>query len=201
MRECYGIAGRKGHGKDTFAKMVCRSRPEFVILHFADALKQILVDVFNLNPRQLEDSRLKEAPFAFPIEIDAFLPQLRATTNLEMEPAGKVATTPRQLMQLVGTDYVRRVQDDFWIRRLLVEIERHDYVLVADVRFRNEAAAIRTVSGKIIKIIRLDSGAEAVAEHSSEAEIDNIGAEVVVNAAKGDLCPLQAAVALLQPSL
>jgi len=86
--------------------------------------------------------------------------------------------TPRQMLQLIGTDALRKVvHDDFWVipmkRKLKEHIRNERHVVISDVRFLNEIKLIKSLDGKVIKIDRYNpdkiSGFE---KHSSETELD-----------------------------
>lgn len=196
--ELYGVSGRKGHGKDTFARLVNEAAAEpirrnggsagspFQIKHFAGLLKHIVGRVFGLTEAQVHDPSQKELPLPVPVEMDLFLPGLRQETGLNLLPAQKVARSPRELMQFLGTDYVRAAQADYWIQRLLADVQRTRRVLVPDTRFPNEALALRSVGGLIIKIVRIDAPSNPD-EHPSETEIDKIEPDLLVGVRTGDL--------------
>lgn len=88
----------------------------------------------------------------------------------------------RRLLQRVGTEAGRNIHgDDCWLKLAKRKIDAADGpVVVTDVRFPNEAAAIREWGGKVVRITR--TGVGPVNGHSSEAQdfdadigIDNIG--------------------------
>lgn len=146
-----GLAGRARVGKDTVARYLA-AHLTLISYAFADPLKQALASMFHLTAAQLDGAE-KEQP----------LPWL-----------GK---SPRELMQLLGTEWGRDlVHPQLWL--LLAEqnlqlLAEHDQamkgVVIRDVRFDNEAAWVRSKGGVILHITRPD--AAAVASHSSEAGI------------------------------
>lgn len=186
----YGITGKKGHGKDTFARLVVEADGTFVVTHFAKALKQMIPRIFGVTANQLNDPDLKEVPLTSPIEIDSFLPAMRSETGLNIQPAGRIARSPREIMQLFATEYVRKAQWDYWVQRLIADISTYERVLIADVRFPNEEKAIRDAGGKIIKIVKIDAPL-VIDGHASETEIDKIEPDLLVGVKNGDLHTLQ----------
>ena len=82
-----GLIGKKGHGKDTFADYLVQHY-DFVKLSFAEPLKKVCKELFLLTDEQLYDPMEKE-------KVD--------------ERWGK---SPRQLMQIIGTDILRRYYDE-----------------------------------------------------------------------------------------
>ncbi len=146
-----GLAGAARSGKTSAAQHLAVL---FGFIHYALAqpIKAMLAQGFNLGDAHLEGA-LKEQP----------LPWL-----------GKA---PRELMQLLGTEFGRgMVHPDLW---LLLAAQNLDNlincypggrgVVISDLRFENEAAFVRQRGGVVIHILRPD--APGVAAHSSEAGI------------------------------
>ena len=86
--------------------------------------------------------------------------------------------TPRQMLQLIGTDALRKVvHDGFWVipmkRKLKEHIRNERHIVISDVRFLNEIKLIKSLGGKVVKLDRHNpdkiSGFE---KHSSETELD-----------------------------
>lgn len=86
--------------------------------------------------------------------------------------------TPRQMLQLIGTDALRKVvHDDFWIipmkRKLKEHIRNQRHVVISDVRFKNEIKLIQNFGGHITRIDRQNpdkiTGFE---KHTSETELE-----------------------------
>jgi len=86
--------------------------------------------------------------------------------------------TPRQMLQLIGTDALRKVvHDDFWIipmkRKIREHIKNNKSVVISDVRFPNEVKLIREFGGLVIRIDRTNPDKiSGVEKHSSETELD-----------------------------
>lgn len=137
----FGITGKKFSGKDTSVAHL----PASVIRYsFAGPLKEELKKVFQLSDSQLNDPLEKEM-------IDK-----------------RYGKSPRQLMQWYGTDVVRRVDKNYWIKRFLKFHSLHDSsvkIVVTDVRFQNEAEAIRSLGGEIIQVCR---SSDSYDNHESE---------------------------------
>lgn len=139
-----GISGRMGTGKDTLADMILKLKPEFEKKAFADKLKEIAnlltgipIEKFNSQSFKLEN---------MPKEWDWF--------NDPQDPM-KV----REFLQSLGTDAIREgLHDDAWVIALMAQykIEEPNEILpnwvVADIRFPNEAEAIRKKDGILIRI-------------------------------------------------
>jgi hypothetical protein len=76
--------------------------------------------------------------------------------------------SPRQLLQWLGTEWGRNLVDEnIWVTVATKEfLLRGPGMVIADVRFENEAFWIRRMGGTIIHLMR--PGAPPVATHASE---------------------------------
>lgn len=144
-----GILGKKGHGKDTVGGFL--KAYGFETVSFAQPLKRAAKIIFGLTESQVNGSiEEKEA----------------------VDPAwGK---SPRELLQLLGTEVGRSIDSEVWIKSCFNKLDPNKRWAITDVRFPNEAAAIKERGGIIIKVVRdgFDSGSRN--EHASESQIDQI---------------------------
>jgi len=182
----YGICGTKGHGKDTFASLVVEAGKGFTVAAFANSLKRICQRVFGLSEAQCYDPDQKETPLPQPLVLDNFLAGLSRETGLDLPAVGLVAYTPREVLQYVGTEYIRSTQEDYWLHRAFADIGSASKVLITDLRFLNEADALRSRGGKVVRILRIDKPG-AVDDHASEACLEQIKPDLIIGARTGDL--------------
>lgn len=88
---------------------------------------------------------------------------------------GKKDAKGRRLLQLIGTECGREcIGEDVWVHAFLrkVNASSSDYIICDDVRFDNEARAIRQAGGLIIQIAgREDASVDA--SHPSELGISS----------------------------
>lgn len=136
-----GFTGLAGSGKSTAALHTGYTR-----VRFAGPLKDMM-RALGLTEQEIEGDR-KEKP-----------------CNLL---GGK---TPRYAMQTIGTEWGRdTIAPDLWIRAWQAAVARTAGPVVCDdVRFPNEADAIRTAGGFLVRVIRPGAGGGA-AGHSSEGQ-------------------------------
>jgi hypothetical protein len=186
-KQIYGICGFKGHGKDTLARLVVNKNPDFKVVHFADALKNICQKVFCLSDYLVYDPIGKEAPFGC-IRMDDSLQAMREQTGLDLQPANAWAYSGREVLQFFGTEYVRKVAPNYWVDRLVADIKDFSQVLIPDCRFPNEAEAIRAMGGKIIRVHRTDLPYSGDS-HASERGILDIKADIELLTTTGDFGP------------
>ena len=78
----------------------------------------------------------------------------------------------RYLLQTLGTDWGRNlVCDDVWIRAWKARASIFNKVIVDDVRFPNEADAVKDLGGELWKIVRPSAGHDW--SHISEGALDD----------------------------
>ncbi len=164
-----GVTGKAGSGKDTACDYLAQAFG-YQKLAFADPLRQIVAAV--------------DPIIGFEEVADQCIP-IRYNEALEFagyQEAKQTYPEIRQVLQRVGTEGGRHVLGgDVWINASMRQVSK-DRVCWSDVRFLNEARAIRRVGGKILRIVREDSGLDATAgQHASETELEKIRADYVIH--------------------
>lgn len=142
-----GFAGAKQSGKSTITQILM-AKHGVVGMGFAQPLRTFIGDLLGLPQDVLEE--VKE----------------------EQVPGLRAGVTPRYLMQTLGTEWGRTLIDpDLWVKVAMRDavnaLERGYAVAFADVRFANEAEAIRNLGGIIIQIDR-PGGTAGTDAHVSE---------------------------------
>lgn len=193
MLRLIGIDGDKGAGKDTIADILVRQFG-FTRVPFAKPLKDILGEVFLLPPETFEDRVLKEQAFPVPLELTAYHIQ-RILDEIELRGIkvsdqaiqaclllkGTLMTSPRHMMQLVGTEMVRvNVGFDTWVNLWVREQAKYEKVVAPDARFQNERDAISVRMGKnaLIKRPELHQSDKHMSENNHGADTSY---DVIVN--------------------
>lgn len=152
-----GISGRAGHGKDTCASFLPST---FVRLAFADPLKDGVAVMFGFTHEQVRGS-LKE----------------------QIDP--RYGVSPRQCMQWLGTEFGRKlIADNVWVRVMRSRLDDAKArgtpgAIITDVRFPNEADAIREWGGEVWRVVRTPAP-PAVNPHPSETALDGYAFDRVV---------------------
>jgi len=146
-----GLGYKARSGKDTVGEYL-KYFYDFHHVYFAESLKTACGAIFKLTNEQLY-GKDKE-------NIDPYW--------------GK---SPRELLQTVGTDLLRNQFDrSIWIKsiyKLIQQFPERDYV-ITDVRYPNEAVAVKKWGGLLIHINRPnkdDIGSKS--KHSSETSLDD----------------------------
>jgi hypothetical protein len=102
---------------------------------------------------------------------------------------------PRTLLQWWGTDFRRKQDPLYWVKRLDKKLKDHapEVALISDVRFRNEVDYIKSRGGFVVECIRTGEPDVHVEEHSSEAELDAFkGWDFYITADSAEDCRRQA---------
>jgi hypothetical protein len=162
------VCGRARAGKDTFAEAFLESG--FVNLKFASPLKAAMLALFPHMSDEHVNGELKDVH----------------------DPA--IGDTPRAMMQHVGTDLLqhglgvafptvgRRIFCDSMLARARAAHKAGADVVVTDMRFEHEKAALRRAFGDgvtFVKVVRAGMPARA-AGHESESGVDGIECDIVV---------------------
>jgi uncharacterized protein YjcR len=85
----------------------------------------------------------------------------------------------RKLMQEIGTDVYRSIDNEHWINqwKIMLEGMKDDVVvLVDDVRFQNEFDMVKSMGGTVNRIVATNKKV-VVDEHPSEKEQDNFAVD------------------------
>jgi dephospho-CoA kinase len=138
-----GFVGFIGSGKDTAADYLVNTH-EFRRDSFANTLKDAVAAVFGWD-RILLEGRTKEAR-EWREKVDPWWAERLNMPNL----------TPRWILQYWGTEVCRHgFHDDIWIASVENKLRNTtDNIVISDVRFPNEIAAIKKQGGLIICIER-----------------------------------------------
>lgn len=150
-------ANRMGAGKTTAAQYLAE-RYGYVRVRFADTMKgmvRLMLDRLPLSGQlinRMVDGDLKEQPIpGLPFEL-----------------------TPRHMMQTLGTEWGRNcLHPDIWVYLTIAEAKRWmregRSVVIDDMRFPNELAAVRDAGGWTVFVDR--PGAMPAGAHASEGQI------------------------------
>ena len=168
-----GICGNAGTGKDTAVRYMLDPKTMTDIgkisyrMAFADPIREIAA-IFGFTKEQMSDRKLKETEDPF------------------------WGFSPRTFMQKVGTEMFRdNLREDVWIQLLvrrinekIAENEKQDFhkgiYFITDVRFPNEAQAIKNIGGYVVKIHRDGYSKSGENLHPSEKFVEQIEADLII---------------------
>ena len=157
------LVGKKGTGKDELARQLMLLHPYVQRASFADAMKRDTADMLNKACARYE---IKEGRPIFPTDDIDQINQYRALL--------------RPLWQWYGTDFVRRIDPDYWVRRLALRYTHVSNLVVTDCRFENEAEWGRRNGFVLVRVIGPDrrslaqEGADDGIRHVSETALAEI---------------------------
>ncbi len=178
------FAGIKNSGKDE-ASSVLVSRYGFTRVALADPLRELCSRVFKLDYNLFSDNDKKDKPLEYKVMLDYHhIDQIRDIVENEWEFVvddearedmedyyGNEFKTPREILQLVGTQLIRNnVRDDIWIVLAFSRMrEIGEKIVITDARFKNEREAFRK-AGATLCLIKRDTG-NASETHESETQM------------------------------
>lgn len=170
-----GLAGAAGAGKGSVAAALVQ-RHGFSEIAFADPLYAAVSAMLQMPVGRLKDRAVKETV------IDG------------------VGKSPRELLQLLGTEFGRKmIKESIWVdlgMRRAASLRRYgERVAITDVRFNNEAEAIREAGGSIWRVVRSAPSClgGSASRHESEAGLEESLIDLTV-ANEGTIDDLAAAV-------
>ena len=145
------VSGVAGSGKDTFSDYLVVDHG-FCRLALADPLKRFCQEVFGFTDRQLW-----------------------GPSEARSETALGSTVTARRALQTLGTDWGRALDEDVWAKMgARIARQKSDAgkrVVVTDVRFANELAALQREGAITVRVRREAAGLRGLeAEHVSERE-------------------------------
>lgn len=164
-----GLTGYKESGKSTTANILV-DRYGFTRLSFGTALKQM---VRRINPVVSYD----------PAEHKLLTLSEVAHADVDDTQLKKSYPEYRRFLQRLGTEGIRKVDGDFWIRCLLNTMKqhlaegRHNFV-IDDCRFPNEAQFIHQIRDS--RLWQIDGRVGQVGDHESESYVGKLGESAVV---------------------
>lgn len=154
-----GFMGKARSGKDTSADYFCEKYNTTKIA-FADSLKKRAMQEFGLTYDQCYGTE-KE------VVID------------------KYNKSPREILQLMGTEWYRSIYEDFWVECVFKKIRNEmiritSGIVISDVRFPNEVELINRLGGKVIEIRR---NQEEIKHniHTSETSLNDTWGDVIID--------------------
>ena len=193
-----GFSGKAGSGKDEAAKQLnLISDKSFVILKFADAIKEAVANIIDCDIADLENNDFKNKPLSD--EWDTFkitdgqtvkivdtieeVNEFKANTSANVVVIETIKMTPRLMMQKFGTEAGRAVHKNIWVNATLALLKYYSPAVITDVRFPNEIEAIERLGGIVVRL----EGREhpGIPQHASETALDNYNFDIRIN--NGDI--------------
>jgi energy-coupling factor transporter ATP-binding protein EcfA2 len=150
-----GLSGKRGSGKNTVAEIIQGIAPnKWQLKAFADPLKEITA---KLTGQPLAKMYTQEGK-------TTYLPEWGMTIG--------------EFQQKLGTDAIREgLHQEAWVLAALSSYKKGDYYILCDMRFPNEAEAIKAKGGILIRIegdpLMQQGDGTRNDNHPSETSLDN----------------------------
>ena len=157
-----GTMGLARSGKDTVGKMLAEelfntSGRKFTLMAYATELKNKCQRLFDLSYEQLWGDQKEVEDHRYPKGQGGFW-------------------SAREILQFYGTDCMRAIDNDVWVKALFKIIREKKFtdVIITDVRFPNEIYPIKEDGGYIVRVESSRSRTKNVhgKTHSSETSLN-----------------------------
>lgn len=159
-----GFTGKAGSGKSTACQMVEDMLEDSIRINFKDALIAEIKQNFPLFLVALSDKYDESVDWLFENKPPEF----------------------RAFMQNYGTELRRGPNPSYWIEKweAAVVMNNEYHIVTDDVRFLNEAQAVKDANGIIVRIERSDI--TNTGSHLSEVEMDQIVPDYTISVGPGE---------------
>jgi hypothetical protein len=156
-----GVAGYARAGKDTIADYLVEKHG-FVKMSFAEPIKEALL---KLNP-------------SIQVMPNLYVPLAYAVRTWGWDLLKDISADVRPLLQRMGTEVAREMfGQNFWVDFAMSKALAQDKVVISDVRYINEANAIRS-HGIVWRVER--NGVGPANDHPSEHDLDSYSFDSVL---------------------
>lgn len=120
--------------------------PYTKVYHFADQLKDLSIKLMGLPPEKVYGSDKQKNS-----KINVLWETMPENTE-----GKKGRMTVREFLQHFGTNVMRKMKDDIWVKATINKIisENSEVAIIPDVRFPNEVEAIRDNGGIVLRLTR-----------------------------------------------
>ena len=164
------FSGKARSGKDTLANVLCE-KFGYQNISFAESLKNMCSHASGLERSYFFADELKDKTFDTPLALnDQFVQDLiknfrnitdEQKLSIESSCANKTVVTPREMLQYVGTEVIRKsMGDNVWID--LVRNQLHymnnnygqNNFVITDCRFPNERKMLRELGSILFYLER-----------------------------------------------
>jgi dephospho-CoA kinase len=181
MRQNIGLIGKFGSGKDTAAHALMTNFG-YGKVSFAGPLKAMVADADPLVG--CGDQQDRQNLCAQPLHLSDVL-----LGGMSFEDAKRTYPEVRRALQRIGQG-VRKYDPDYWVRLALKDVEYLNdlscAVVITDVRYVNEAEALRDRGFKLIRVTRkpdprgYTTAETALMMHDSETDLDYWPADATI---------------------
>lgn len=185
-----GISGKIKSGKDTIGDIIVNDFWEngcggkFHALYrrsFADKLKAIVAAIVGCHKEDLDSQEFKSKaiPDFTKISQNGIITHVVPSDKIFYNDVFKEYSivTYREALQFFGTKFRNEYGENFWVNLLLNSLpstSKEEIILITDVRYLNEAEAIKSRGGILIRVNRPhNESPKDISNHPSETGLDN----------------------------
>ena len=167
-----GLSGEAGSGKDTVAEHLVKNHG-FYQVAFADNLKRMCMQVFNLSHDHCYDQKYKMKKLAKPVRIlpkhirgiieyaeknNGYAIDEETECNLyKFVPIRQYFLTPREVLQFVGTEILREtIDENYHVNAVFNFLDKikNEKIVITDARFPNERFHVKERKGVVVLVDR-----------------------------------------------
>jgi hypothetical protein len=167
------LSGRKGSGKTMLAK-ICETHG-YVILNFGDELKKLTCEMLNITMSFLEENKNNKKDFYLKDYSDFLKKELKLNDQYDYLLEKKVETF-RELLQYLGTEIIRRIDEEWHIKKIDNYIKTNNLldknIVFADTRFKNELKYIQSLQNSSCWYILSPFNFKNISNHISETDLN-----------------------------
>lgn len=161
--EIIGLSGWARNGKDTVAEHLIANYG-YKQISFAAPMKEAL---YRLNPK-ITINNVVGTPVRTGVDIYGWD---------DLKTRGPEI---RELLQRFGTEVGREMfGEDFWVNAAIDSIPDGSRVVVSDVRYPNEADAVKKLGGEVWRVVRPGYG--AANDHASEHALNDYNFDYIID--------------------
>lgn len=156
MTQIIAFAGRLASGKTELAS-ICEQYG-YKKLYFAQPLKQLCADILNITIEELNVLKRNNENINLFVD-DNIIKFIYEKTEIPHEEIKKIIghktiNNVRELLQVVGTDVIRKYNNNWHVEQIKNMIQNDNKYVIDDVRFPNEKEMIEQLGGTCWFIIR-----------------------------------------------
>mgnify|MGYP006266239317 CR=1 FL=1 len=173
-----GLSGFAKSGKDEIANMIQNLTTEnnttpWVVKRYAGKLKEIASLLTGIHPDLFEQQDIKESQLGDEWSVWGYKGRNEGdgvNPKFTGDPYRRNMTV-REFLQKLGTEAVRdNLHENAWVNALMADYKPNYKWVITDVRFLNEAHAIKERDGIVVRVNR--TGIGPVNGHSSETSLN-----------------------------
>lgn len=163
-----GLSGYARTGKDEFAAVLVNEY-NFIRIAYADKLREVLYAldpiVAHENLYGIRQNRLEQLQ---PVTVSQVIDRYGWDGYKETKYKDEI----RRLLQRLGTEAGRKaLWDSIWVDAAFANLNPDSRVVITDMRFPNEAQAVKDRGGVTLRIDR--EGVGPINNHASETSLDD----------------------------